>query len=158
MYRYLIVLAVKEIIRTMFMVPAYVGIILVKNKEVFLVKRRNTDWASGQWNFPGGLLEKDETLAQAAVREAFEEMGVVLNPASLELVHVIHIQASAANANDIIGFYFAAREWQGTPFNKEPHRHEQAGWFSMNALPENSTTHALQALSGFLSGAHYSEN
>lgn len=46
----------------MYKTPAYVGIILKKDNQVLLVKRTNTDWASGQWNFPGGLLEENETL------------------------------------------------------------------------------------------------
>ena len=37
--------------------PAYVGIILKKDNQVLMVKRHNTDWAQGFWNFPGGLLE-----------------------------------------------------------------------------------------------------
>lgn len=36
----------------MFSFPAYAGIILKKDKQVLLVKRTNTDWAFGYWNFP----------------------------------------------------------------------------------------------------------
>ncbi|MBA2306766.1 NUDIX domain-containing protein [Candidatus Dependentiae bacterium] len=46
----------------MFRLPCYVGIILTRGTEVFLVKRHHTEWASGQWNFPGGLLEEHEML------------------------------------------------------------------------------------------------
>lgn len=54
----------------MFKLPAYVGIILKKDDQVLLVKRANTDWASGYWNFPGGLLEESETLINAAISES----------------------------------------------------------------------------------------
>ena len=45
----------------MFTLPAYVGIILQQNNQVLLVKRCNTDWAEGLWNFPGGSLEENES-------------------------------------------------------------------------------------------------
>jgi mutator protein MutT len=144
--------------KNLFMLPAYVGIILEKDNEVFLVQRNHTDWASGQWNFPGGLLEEDETLVQAVVREAQEEVGVVLDPAALELVHVLQVKKSATNTKDILGFYFAARSWHGVPVNNESHRHAQAGWFSIDALPEFTTEHAKQALQGVVAGIRYSEN
>ena len=33
--------------KQMYKLPAYVGIILQKDNQVLLVKRTNTDWASG---------------------------------------------------------------------------------------------------------------
>ena len=42
--------------------PLYVGIILQKNNSVFLIQRTNTNWMSGYWNFPGGLVEKNESI------------------------------------------------------------------------------------------------
>ena len=142
----------------MYTLPAYVGIILKKDNQVLLVKRTNTDWATGKWNFPGGLLEENETLINAAVREAQEEVGVTIKPIDLELVHVIQVKKNEHNTKDIFGFYFMAQIWHGTPINNEPHRHSEIGWFDINKLPENVTEHAQQALDGLQSGIKYSEN
>lgn len=38
------------------------------------------------WSLPGGLLNKGETLEQAAVRETFEEVGVSLNEKDLVFI------------------------------------------------------------------------
>ena len=138
--------------------PAYVGIILKKDNQVLLIKRLNTDWASGQWNFPGGLLEENETLMNAAIREAQEEIGVTISPDDFELVHVLQVKANNKNTKDIFGFYFMAQSWHGTPINNEPHRHSEIGWFDMNNLPTNITEHALQALDGLKNNMRYSEN
>ncbi len=142
----------------MYKLPAYVGIILKKDNQILLVKRHNTDWASGKWNFPGGLLEEHETLPTAAAREAAEETGVTLDPNSLELIHVLQVKASAQNTRDILGFYFMATSWKGEAVNNEPQRHSAIGWFDINRLPPEITEHALQALEGLKTGKRFSEN
>lgn len=144
--------------KNIYKLPAYVGIILKKDNQVLLVKRLNTDWATGQWNFPGGLLEENETLINAAAREAREEVGTIISPNDLELVHVIHVKKNEQNAKDIFGFYFMTQNWHGNPINNEPHRHSEIGWFDINQLPKNITEHARQALDGLQSGIRYSEN
>jgi ADP-ribose pyrophosphatase YjhB (NUDIX family) len=39
----------------------------------------------GHWAIPGGYLESGETLAEGAARELYEETGVLLEPAQLQL-------------------------------------------------------------------------
>ncbi|WP_460273285.1 NUDIX hydrolase [Celeribacter sp. ULVN23_4] len=46
----------------------------------FLMVERGKAPARGSWGFPGGHVEFGETLAEAAVRELFEETGVVAKP------------------------------------------------------------------------------
>jgi 8-oxo-dGTP diphosphatase len=144
--------------RTMYTLPAYVGIILKQDNQVLLVKRCNTDWASERWNFPGGLLEDGETLLQAAIRETREETGVIIDPADFTLVHVLHVQAGGSNTRTIIGFYFMAEKWRDTPINNEPDKHSDIGWFDVHNLPVTATQHARQALHGLLNNGAYSEN
>ena len=143
---------------TSFNMPAYVGIILIQNNTCLLVKRHNTDWATGNWNFPGGLLEAHESLIKAAAREAHEEIGVIIDPANLMLVHVLQVSKSNTNTKDIFGFYFTATAWQGEPINNEPHRHSEIGWFALDALPQNITAHAVQALEGITKDIRYSKH
>jgi 8-oxo-dGTP diphosphatase len=142
----------------MYTVPAYVGILLVKNNQILLVKRHNTDWAAGCWNFPGGLLEINESLVAAACRETREEVGVIVDPADFELVHVLDVKKSESNTKDILGFYFVSSKWQGQPLNNEPDRHSEIGWFGMDNLPDAITQHARHALDGFNTGLRYSQD
>jgi ADP-ribose pyrophosphatase len=51
-----------------------VGILLVKNERLLLIKRKNNPDA-GYWSIPGGHLELGEKVQDAAVREAYEETG-----------------------------------------------------------------------------------
>lgn len=122
-----------------------------------MVKRANTEWESGSWNFPGGKLEHNETLLQAAVRETHEEVGVTVDPNFFKLIHVTHVRTNGTHIKDIIGFYFLAEAWHGEAFNKEPDRHSEIGWFAIDQLPDNITEHALLAVSALTTGTTYSE-
>lgn len=144
--------------KNIYKLPAYVGIILKKENHILLVQRHNTDWACGHWNFPGGLLEENETLTAAAARETLEEVGVVVNPSDFSLVQVLHVHANNKNTQDIIGIYFMTEIWQGTPTNKEPHRHSNVAWFNLGTLPQDITEHALLAIESIKTNKKYSEN
>jgi 8-oxo-dGTP diphosphatase len=138
--------------------PAYVGIILKNDNQVLLVQRHNTTWMSEYWNFPGGLLEENETLTIAAARETNEEVGVIVNSSDFVLSHVLHVRANNKNTQDIIGFYFVAEKWNGTPINTEPDRHSDVAWFDLNQLPDNITEHALLAIESIKTGKRYFEH
>jgi 8-oxo-dGTP diphosphatase len=52
-----------------------VGVVVVKNSSVLLVKR-GQEPSKGLWSVPGGLIELGETLEDAAQREVREETGI----------------------------------------------------------------------------------
>lgn len=138
--------------------PAYVGIILKDKNKILLVQRCNSDWMSNYWNFPGGLLEENETLAAAAAREIYEEVNATVNQTDFTLQHVLHVHKNEKNTKDIIGFYFMAETWQGPIINKEPDKHSDVQWFDINNLPDNITEHALLAIESIKTNKIYSEN
>lgn len=45
--------------------------------------RRGIEPGYGSWAQPGGFLEVDETVTEAAIRETFEETGLVVEPGAL---------------------------------------------------------------------------
>lgn len=53
------------------------GAVVERNGEVLLV-RRTMKPSQGFWSFPGGFVDFDETPAQAAVRECWEETGLLI--------------------------------------------------------------------------------
>jgi len=52
-----------------------VGVVIVKNSSVLLVRRGNEP-SKGLWSVPGGLIELGETVEEAAHREVKEETGI----------------------------------------------------------------------------------
>jgi ADP-ribose pyrophosphatase YjhB (NUDIX family) len=59
-----------------------VGSIIIENELVVLVKRAHPP-IQGQWSIPGGVLEVGEMVREAAVREAREETGLMVEPGEL---------------------------------------------------------------------------
>jgi len=52
--------------------------------EVLLLKRNDkSSFVPGAWVFPGGAIEADEDMRDAAVRETLEECAIALDPSAL---------------------------------------------------------------------------
>jgi 8-oxo-dGTP diphosphatase len=59
-----------------------VGAIIIEGDRVLLVKRSHPP-IQGQWSIPGGVLEVGEFVREAAVREAREETGLIVETCEL---------------------------------------------------------------------------
>ena len=59
-----------------------VGSIIIENDRVVLVKRAHPP-IQGQWSIPGGVLKVGELVREAAIREAQEETGLIVDPGEL---------------------------------------------------------------------------
>jgi len=59
-----------------------VGSIIIEGDGVVLVKRAHPP-IQGQWSIPGGVLEVGEMVREAAIREAREETGLMVEPGEL---------------------------------------------------------------------------
>ena len=86
-----------------------VGVICFRGEDVLLVKR-GTPPRKGEWSIPGGRIEANETQRDAALRELFEETGIM---AALES-KVATIDAEFENYNYRLHDY-AARWISGEP-------------------------------------------
>jgi ADP-ribose pyrophosphatase YjhB (NUDIX family) len=59
-----------------------VGAIIIEDSRVVLVKRLHPP-LQAEWSIPGGVLEVGELLRDAAIREAREETGLIVEPGEL---------------------------------------------------------------------------
>lgn len=80
--------------------------------KVLLQQRPPGRHMAGLWEFPGGKVEKGETLEGALVRELREELGIETDPGSL----VPSAFARADNeGRDMLLLLYICREWRGEP-------------------------------------------
>ena len=59
-----------------------VGAIIIEDSRVVLVKRLHPP-LQAEWSIPGGVLEVGELVREAAIREASEETGLIVEPGEL---------------------------------------------------------------------------
>ena len=69
----------------------HVAVAVIKNNEgqYFIAKRSQESHQGGLWEFPGGKVEKNETVFDALKRELFEEIGITLIKAT-PLIQINH--------------------------------------------------------------------
>ncbi|MEV6137153.1 NUDIX domain-containing protein [Nocardia sp. NPDC051990] len=133
-----------------------VHILLVRGGELLLSRRRSADEFDGLWHLPAGKLETGESATAAAARETAEEIGVVIDPTDLRLIHTAHVIGSGREAR--LGLFFHALRWAGEPVNREPGKSYGLHWFSLDTLPEESLIrYSATGIRGFTMGTPYSE-
>ena len=55
-------------------------LIVQEGDRILLTRRAGVAIADGYWGLPGGHVANGESLVRAAVRETFEEVGVLVDP------------------------------------------------------------------------------
>jgi ADP-ribose pyrophosphatase YjhB (NUDIX family) len=90
-----------------------VALILKRGSEVFLIRRFNTGSEDGLYGCAGVGVDAHESVTQAIIREAYEELGIVFSREHLKVVHIV--QRRTAQGQEMIGFFFETCEWQGIP-------------------------------------------
>ncbi|WP_158852974.1 NUDIX hydrolase [Saccharothrix deserti] len=131
-----------------------VHILLVHDNRVLLTRRRDGDPAfDGLWHLPSGKLDAGESVLDAAVREAEEEVGVHLDPADLRLVHTLHVNGSGPEPR--LGLFFEARRWTGNPANLEPDKCSAVRWFPLDALPDRIIDYPAAGIRAYRTGTAF---
>ena len=110
--------------------------------EVLFGQRRNTGFEDGAWHLPSGHLEAGESVIAALVREAEEEIGVIIAPREAEFSHVMHNSSGGGR----VAFFFTVRRWAGEPENREPDKCGGLRWFPLSTLPERLIPYCRTAL------------
>jgi 8-oxo-dGTP diphosphatase len=84
--------------------------------KILITKRSDDAHQGGLWEFPGGKVELNETVQEALQRELEEELGVVLEPQSLE--PLIQIRHDYPDKHVLLDVWFVDR-FKGEPYGKE---------------------------------------
>lgn len=90
-------------------------------------------YGEGLWGLPGGRVERGETLAGAACREALEELGVQVAAGAVQSLGVCRYDLGGDTGAD---YFFLAREWQGEP--RALDKTSEVGWFRPGDLPPDT--------------------
>ena len=124
-------------------------------QQFVTILRQNTGHQDGNYALPAGHIEPGEAATEAMIREAREEIGIRLDAADLQPVHVQQRRGPGRTYFDV---YFLAQRWQGQPQNCEPDKCGDLRWVALDALPANYVPYTRQVLQAFWpQGVTYSE-
>ena len=123
-------------------------------ERVLLQLRRGTGFMDGHWAVSAaGHVEPGEDAVSAAVREAAEELGVVLDRAALVPLCAVHRTAVPHEpVDERVDFFFECRRWAGDPRRREADKAAELRWFDLAALPEPVVPHERRVLEGLRRG------
>jgi 8-oxo-dGTP diphosphatase len=104
---------------------------LRKGDEILLAMKKR-GFGVGKWNGVGGKVQEGETLEQAMIREAKEEIGVDLRETDLEKVAEIEFLFPEKDGWDMCVHVFFTRVWEGEPIESDE---MQPKWFKISEIP-----------------------
>lgn len=125
-----------------FKVSITVGLILEINNQILLMRRCNTGYMDGKYALIAGHVEKGESLKQAMVREAKEEIGIDITEEDLDFVCGIR----RGNNDNYINFYLKSNKYNGNIENLELDKCDDLKWFKISNLPDNMIANDRKAI------------
>lgn len=128
--------------------------ICMRDSQILMTRRANTSFENGCYGLPGGHVERGESFLTACVREAREEVGIVINPADCVLKNIVHKRYDDGERVEV---FFLTHKWEGEPYNAEEERCDDVAWFEIAALPENTIPFIKTALINMHKDQVYSE-
>lgn len=133
--------------------PVAVHLFFFIENRVLLLRRFNTGWEDGKYSVPAGHVEENESATEAAIREAYEEVGVILTPEDIEVVHVMHRKSE----QERFDLFFAVKHWNGEIVNHEPNKSDDLRWYAFKNLPDIIIPYVREGLENYQNDIAYSE-
>ncbi|MBD3256737.1 MAG: NUDIX domain-containing protein [Candidatus Lokiarchaeota archaeon] len=109
-----------------------------KTLKLLLIKRKNPPFQD-KWAIPGGFVDYEEDIPDAAYRELEEETGI--QGISLEQVRTFGTPGRDPRGRTVSVVYFSLINSAGLEIRADTDAKE-AGWFSVYDLPETAFDHA----------------
>lgn len=105
--------------------------LVLKNDQILLEKRAERFLEGGKWGLPGGFMERDENVFQAAEREVKEETGFDVKDLKLFAIFTHPDRPNEDRQNVVFFFTAQAGEKTGEPDDES----QEQKWFSLDELP-----------------------
>ena len=102
-----------------------------KISEILLAMKKR-GFGAGRWNGVGGKLGDGETIEQAVIREAYEEVGIVTENPDLQKVAELAFTFPHRPDFDQLVHVYVTEKWLGEPVESEEMKPE---WYSVKNIP-----------------------
>jgi ADP-ribose pyrophosphatase YjhB (NUDIX family) len=133
-----------------------VYLFLRKEGKILIGRRCNTKYQDGYYQVPAGHVIAGELPTQTVIREAKEEIGVVIKKENLKLVHT-SFREKHDDTGDRIDLFFESYLWEGEIRNAEQNKCDDLRWIDTSDLPSNLIPHIRIAAESLLRNRPFSE-
>ena len=131
-------------------IKACVGVMIFKDEKVLLGKRKGSHGA-GEYSFPGGHLEFEESFEECARREVLEETGTKIK--NIKFQCIANINRHENRQDVLIGLI---SEWgSGEPTTMEIEKCEGWNWYDLEDLPSPLFYPTEVVIDSYKSGKNY---
>lgn len=102
-------------------------------KEILLMLRQNTGYLDNRYDLPGGHVEPNEDIFGAMIREAKEELGIIIKREDMKIIHIYH-----QYKKDKLKFVFQVKKYTNLIRNAEPEKCQELKWVEIQNLPHDT--------------------
>lgn len=122
--------------------PLSIHLFFRKGVNILLLRRYNTGYEDGNYSVVAGHVEANESVIEAGVREAMEEVGVKVNSSDIKIVGIMHRKSN----DERVDFFAYVDCWEGEIKNLEPKKCDELLWCKRAELPQNTIGYIKKAL------------
>lgn len=130
--------------------------LLIKNnnEEILLNRRKGTNLWPGFLALPAGHIDKGENAYETAKREAYEELGIIVNVDNI--IDTFVVNRRNKSLEPYYDVYFVINEYEGNIKICEPDKSSELKWVKINDLPSDMITFEKVAINNYLKGIKFS--
>ena len=128
-----------------FQLKSAVHLFIIHDGNILLLRRFNTGYQDGNYSVVAGHLNGGEKVISAAIREAQEEAGILIQEKDVEIVQVMH----RLSDDERIDFFVTVFAWEENIINNEPDKCDDLRWFPLDQLPINMVAYVQQAIRNY---------
>nr|WP_321453315.1 NUDIX domain-containing protein [uncultured Carboxylicivirga sp.] len=133
-----------------------IGVIIEnKDKKILIGKRKGSH--APFYSIPGGHLELGETFEEAAIKEIYEETGLIIDTPKVIAV-TNNLRTYTNEKVHYISVVLHTNQFQGEPVVKEKDKCETWNWFDPKQLPTPHFDASEFAVECFLKNCFYIPN
>lgn len=113
------------------------AILINEQNNTVLLVRNSDEHSNNLWSFPGGQIEKGETLKSALKREVKEETGLAIN--NPKLAYVTENFVEKFNAHSLVT-YFSSTNFEGDIYINDPDKEiTEVKWIKISEVEKYIT-------------------
>ena len=117
-----------------------VHMIICKENKILVQKRKGSKLWPGYYALPAGHIDENENQYDALVREAQEELGIIIDPEKIINSYVVlrrnFFEIDGKQLEPYIDYYYDIVEFSGEPKIMEENKCDELIWVDINNLPE----------------------